>query len=63
MTAEPTSAEVLACVQRMTEPDLREIAEATGVPYRTLAKIRYGATQDPRVSTIEALRNYFREHA
>ncbi|RQR37838.1 helix-turn-helix transcriptional regulator [Burkholderia sp. Bp9142] len=39
--------------------NLREIAKATGVPYSTLAKISSGAVTDPRVSTVQALHDYF----
>lgn len=34
----------------------REIASVAGVPYSTLAKVAQGFTDDPRISTVEALR-------
>ena len=36
--------------------DWREIADRAGVPYSTLAKVAQGFTDDPRISTVEALR-------
>tara|TARA_B100000029_G_scaffold495222_1_gene559979 strand:- start:427 stop:615 length:189 start_codon:yes stop_codon:yes gene_type:complete len=33
----------------------REIAEASGVPYFTIAKISQGVTKNPRWQTIDAL--------
>jgi transcriptional regulator with XRE-family HTH domain len=36
------------------------IAEASGVPKRTLEKIASGETADPRVKTVEMLATYFR---
>jgi hypothetical protein len=38
---------------------LQKIADESGVPYHTLLKIAKGETDDPRVSTVESLRNYF----
>lgn len=50
---------VIAAVKACTESQLRDVAEATGVPAPTLAKIRYGVTDDPRSSTVDKLRAYF----
>ncbi len=36
-----------------------EISEASGVPEKTIYKIAYRETKDPRSSTIEALCTYF----
>lgn len=36
-----------------------EIALKTGVPEKTIYKIAYRATKDPRTSTTEALHSYF----
>lgn len=55
------TSQVVAKVRGCTESQLREIAQATGVPEATLAKIRYGVTHDPRGSTVDALRAYFSE--
>lgn len=57
-----TSDEVIAAVRQMTEANLREVHEATGVPMPTLAKIRYGVTADPRGSTLDKIREYLRCH-
>lgn len=53
------TSQVVAKVRDCTEAQLRSIAQATGVPEATLAKIRYGVTNDPRGSTVDALRRYF----
>lgn len=42
---------------------LRSISAQSGVPYPTLTKITSGAVTDPRISTIQALYDYFEEHA
>lgn len=39
--------------------NLRNIAEKSGVPYPTLTKITSGAVEDPRISTIQSLYDYF----
>lgn len=36
-----------------------EISRETGVPEKTIYKIAYGETKDPRTSTTEALHGYF----
>lgn len=53
------TSQVIARVRGCTESQLRAISQATGVPEATLAKIRYGVTNDPRGSTVDALRAYF----
>lgn len=40
----------------------REISTTAKVPYFTLSKISNGATKDPRISSVQALANYFHEH-
>lgn len=42
---------------------LPAVAEATGIPYRTLEKIARQETKDPGVSSIEKLATYFRGQA
>lgn len=37
----------------------REIAERSGVPYPTVAKIGQGATKNPRIESVQSLANYF----
>lgn len=39
---------------------LEKVAEGSGVPFHTLLKIAKGETEDPRVSTVESLFNYYR---
>jgi hypothetical protein len=36
-----------------------EIAKSSGVPERTITKIAYRETKDPRSSTLDALFDYF----
>ena len=40
-----------------------EIANATGIPYSTLAKIYQGVTPNPGVQSIQALADYFTRSA
>jgi len=37
-----------------------QIAASTGVPYFTITNIAQGKTEDPRVSTLQKLVDYFR---
>lgn len=39
---------------------LEQIAEGAKVPFHTLLKIAKGETEDPRVSTVQSLFDYFR---
>ena len=39
--------------------NLRTVAQRSGVPYPTLTKITSRAVSDPRVSTVQALHDYF----
>ncbi|MFM0595347.1 hypothetical protein [Paraburkholderia dilworthii] len=48
----------LACLDK-EKGNLRAIAQLTGVPYSTLAKISARTVTDPRVSTVQALHDYF----
>jgi len=51
--------------ERLPKPSDKEaleaLAKASGVNYHTLLKLANGATEDPRVSTVETLLRYFRE--
>ncbi|MGZ3235762.1 MAG: hypothetical protein ACXU8A_00130 [Burkholderiaceae bacterium] len=38
-----------------------EIADESGVPEKTLSKIAYRETKDPRESTVSALYSYFEQ--
>lgn len=40
----------------------RYIASLTGVPYKTITKIRQRISLDPRTSTLQKLHDYFREN-
>lgn len=37
----------------------QHIADMSGVPYKTLVKVAYKSTKNPRYRTVEALNNYF----
>lgn len=54
-----TSAEIIKRLRSMNEAQLREVASATNIPFPTLAKVRYGATKEPRAGRIDTLRQYF----
>lgn len=41
---------------------LAHIAETTGLGIQTLRSLRYGTTDDPRLSTLEKVRDYFAAH-
>lgn len=38
-----------------------QIADDSGVPYRTVQKIGSGKTRSPRIDSVEKLAKYFRE--
>lgn len=40
--------------------ELERVAEGSGVSVHTLLKLAKGETEDPRVSTVETLFNYYR---
>lgn len=40
-----------------------DIADASGVPYSTLCKIAQGHTEDPRISSVQALFDYLTHRA
>jgi predicted transcriptional regulator len=40
--------------------ELEKVARGSGVPYNTLIKLANGATEDPRVSTVNRLVIYYR---
>lgn len=39
------------------------IAKETGIPYKTLVKVATGETEDPGVSIVQRLADYFRDRA
>lgn len=41
----------------------KEIADASGVPYSTVAKIAQRVTPNPGVQSVQALADYFRKAA
>lgn len=43
----------------LARSDLQKLSAEAGVPFHTVRKIVSGETPDPRVSTIEALSDYF----
>lgn len=44
-----------------TKGQWAEIAEASGVPLRTIEKVARRETEDPRVSTVQRLYDHFRK--
>jgi hypothetical protein len=42
-----------------TKGKWRTISSVTGIPYDTLTKVALGRVADPRVSTVQALHDYF----
>ena len=47
-------------LRAVTTADLRRIAGMCGVSYGTLLKLRYSHKIDPKLSTVEKLREFFR---
>lgn len=39
----------------MRRPDMRELAEQSGVPLHTILKIKSGETDNPKIKTVQAL--------
>jgi len=52
-------ASVVANLRLVRWVDLPQLAADTSVPESTIKKIRSGESKDPRISTVEALHNYF----
>lgn len=50
-------------LQKAPLKDLNGLADASGVPFGTLQKIKYGETVDPRYNTVKILAEYFRNRA
>lgn len=40
-------------------PQIQEVANATGVPYHTIAKIKRRETLNPRIDTVQRLLAHF----
>ncbi|MCU0932716.1 MAG: hypothetical protein MUE43_13160 [Serpentinimonas sp.] len=51
-TSLPSADQVAARMRVMRMSDLRELAAKSGVPYRTLLKIRLGETPNPGLETV-----------
>lgn len=58
-----TNVEVIERLKATKGQGRERIAEETGVPYGTLAKIACGLTKNPRTHHIDALRDYFQREA
>lgn len=50
---------VYARLRSVRYSDLSALAQQSGVPESTLKKIRSGEVRDPRISTAQALYDYF----
>jgi transcriptional regulator with XRE-family HTH domain len=42
-------------------PQIAKVAEATGVPFHTIAKIKRRETLNPRIETVQKLLEYFKK--
>lgn len=58
---EPMLDYVLANLRKLERRELRPVAEATAVPFRTLEKIANSTIEDPGVASVQRLHDYFRE--
>ena len=47
--------EIQAALSAMTRKQANAIADAAGVPMATMAHIRMGRTENPRIETVEKL--------
>lgn len=47
--------DIQAKLKAMTRQEANELADRADVPQSTVAKIRKGHTQQPRINTVEAL--------
>lgn len=50
----PSSADVANALQALRRGSLQRLAVLSGVPYRTLEKIRSGETKNPGIETVRA---------
>lgn len=57
-TERVTNSEIISKV-RAAKGRLGDIARGSGVPEKTLHKIHYGDTTNPRMDTLDRLRDYF----
>lgn len=53
---------VVADLRSVKWKDLPGLSASIGVPESTIKKIRSSEVKDPRISTVEALHNYFASH-
>jgi len=52
---------ILSHLEATSYRDLEDVvAPATGIPYGTLARIKCGETDNPRIKTVQPLFNYFK---
>lgn len=54
----PILSSLLAYLDAASWEDVNRMAEATGVPFHTIAKIKRRETDNPRIKTVEALIAY-----
>jgi hypothetical protein len=48
----PTPEQVAAALRPLNDAQLQQLADASGVSYFTLLKIRQGHTENPRILTV-----------
>ena len=51
----PILSSLLAYLDSLSWEEVAVLAEATGVPFHTIAKIKRRETDNPRIKTVEAL--------
>ena len=54
----PILSSLLAHLDSMSWEEVNQMAESTGVPFHTIAKIKRRETDNPRIKTVEALIAY-----
>lgn len=63
MSALPSAAEIRERLKRLRYGSLTRLADLSGVPHRTLVKIRAGETMNPGIDTVRAFEPYIEEAA
>lgn len=51
----PSTEDVRLALRDITQADLRNVSESSGVPISTLIKIRHGVTLNPGIETVRRI--------
>lgn len=54
----PSAEQIGALLRAMTLAQVREVSHKSGIPYRTLLNIRFGATPNPGLETVRRFYPY-----